>query len=97
MNLDAIVVGSGFGGSVCAARLAQRGLRTLILERGPWWGPLQRDRAESDRRELPRGPLGVRRLMRNLRVARRGRRRERVCHADGLLERPTRRRRLEGG
>jgi cholesterol oxidase len=86
VTLDAIVVGSGFGGSVCAARLAQRGLRTLILERGPWWGPLQRDRAATDRRELPRGPLGVRKLVRNLRVARRGRRRERVYHVDGLLE-----------
>ncbi|AKV00076.1 cholesterol oxidase [Labilithrix luteola] len=84
--MDVIVVGSGFGGSVCAARLAERGLRTLILERGPWWGPLQRDRAESDRRELPRGALGARKLVRNLRVARRGRRRERLYNADGLLE-----------
>lgn len=34
---DAIVVGSGFGGAVTAARLAQGGLRVLILERGDWW------------------------------------------------------------
>ncbi|BBX30098.1 GMC oxidoreductase [Mycolicibacterium alvei] len=34
---DAVVVGSGFGGSITAARLAQSGLRVLILERGGWW------------------------------------------------------------
>lgn len=33
---DAIVVGSGFGGAVTAARLAEQGLRVLILERGAW-------------------------------------------------------------
>lgn len=38
MAFDAIVVGSGFGGSVAAARLAERGMRVLVLERGPWWG-----------------------------------------------------------
>ncbi|WP_080732122.1 GMC oxidoreductase [Rhodococcoides fascians] len=34
---DAIVVGSGFGGAVTAARLAESGHRVLILERGTWW------------------------------------------------------------
>lgn len=86
MAFDVIVVGSGFGGSVCAARLAERGLRVLILERGPWWGPLQRERPSADRRELPRGLLGMRKLVRNVRVARRGRRSERLVHHDGLLE-----------
>jgi cholesterol oxidase len=86
MALDAIVVGSGFGGSVCAARLAQRGMHVLVLERGPWWGPLQRDRAPRDRRDLPRGLIGARKLIRSVRLARRGRRREIVFNADGLLE-----------
>lgn len=31
---DFVIVGSGFGGSVCAMRLAERGYRVLVLERG---------------------------------------------------------------
>src|SRR5436190_18819159 len=31
---DAIVIGTGFGGAVTAARLTQAGLRVLVLERG---------------------------------------------------------------
>ena len=33
-NYDYIIVGSGFGGSVSAMRLAQKGYRVLVLERG---------------------------------------------------------------
>src|SRR5207253_1084126 len=32
---DAVVIGSGFGGSVSALRLAESGRRVLVLERGP--------------------------------------------------------------
>jgi cholesterol oxidase len=37
MDFDAIIVGSGFGGTVAATRLASNGKRVLMLERGTWW------------------------------------------------------------
>ena len=45
---DVIVVGSGFGGSVVACRLAQRGVRVLVLERGRWWHPADYPRSARD-------------------------------------------------
>jgi len=36
---DAIVVGSGFGGGITACRLAERGWRVCVLERGRRFGP----------------------------------------------------------
>ena len=35
-QVDVLVIGSGFGGSVVAARLTQAGTRVLLIERGPW-------------------------------------------------------------
>jgi cholesterol oxidase len=37
VDYDAIVVGSGFGGTVAATTLARARQRVLILERGTWW------------------------------------------------------------
>ena len=34
---DVIVIGSGFGGAITGCRLAEKGLKVLILERGQWW------------------------------------------------------------
>ena len=46
MDHDAIIIGSGFGGSVTACRLAEAGFRVLVLERGRRW----------DRTNYPRKP-----------------------------------------
>ena len=83
---DAIIVGSGFGGSVTAARLVEKGMKVLILERGPWWGPHNRHRPKSERRDYPRGVLGMRKLLRNIRNAGEGKRKEKLLNKDGLLE-----------
>lgn len=36
---DAVVVGSGYGGSVAASRLSRMGLRVAVFERGRRWRP----------------------------------------------------------
>ncbi len=38
-DYDVLVVGSGFGGSVSALRLTEKGYRVCVLERGPRWQP----------------------------------------------------------
>lgn len=81
---DAIVIGSGFGGSVTAARLAEQGRRVLLLERGPWWG--DGPPAGHSTRPYPRGLWGARKLMRGMHWARGHRGRNLVLNRDGLLE-----------
>ena len=36
LETDILIIGSGFGGSVAAARLAESGRDVVLLERGPW-------------------------------------------------------------
>ena len=36
-NYDYVIVGSGFGGSVSALRLAQKGYKVLVIEKGKWY------------------------------------------------------------
>ena len=46
-HFDAVVVGSGFGGSVTAYRLAQAGLQVCLLERGKIYPPTSFPRSPS--------------------------------------------------
>jgi len=47
-DYDVVVIGSGFGGSVVACRLAQARYRVLVLERGHRWGPHRGRRDEGN-------------------------------------------------
>src|SRR5258707_6778454 len=46
MDFDVIVIGSGFGGAITSCRLAEKGKKVLVLERGKKW----------DRTTYPRKP-----------------------------------------
>ncbi len=53
---DVVVIGSGFGGAVTAARLAEAGVKVTLLERGPWWDTVPtRSMGIETRTPLPRG------------------------------------------
>lgn len=86
MRYDAIVVGSGFAGAVTAARLAERGLRVLILERGVWRGQRGEDDPAQERRAFSRGPVGLLRDIRNVRFTSFGKSREALLNPRGLFE-----------
>jgi cholesterol oxidase len=47
-GFDAIVIGSGFGGAVTACRLAEKGMKVLVLERGRRWDSNQYPRKPGD-------------------------------------------------
>jgi cholesterol oxidase len=47
-QLDAIVIGSGFGGAITACRLAEKGMNVLVLERGRRWDAHQYPRKPTD-------------------------------------------------
>ncbi len=54
VGFDAIVIGSGFGGAVIAARLTEAGKKVLVLERGPWRDTLPtRSAGIKRRKKLP--------------------------------------------
>ena len=48
MDFDVIVIGSGFGGAITACRLAHKGKKVLILERGKEWDKGSYPRAPED-------------------------------------------------
>jgi cholesterol oxidase len=45
---DAVIIGSGFGGAVASCRLAEAGLKVLVLERGRRWSPATFPRKPGD-------------------------------------------------
>jgi cholesterol oxidase len=47
-SFDVIVIGSGFGGAVTACRLAEKGMKVLVLERGRRWDPKDYPREPGD-------------------------------------------------
>ncbi|MGW8319609.1 MAG: FAD-dependent oxidoreductase, partial [Candidatus Promineifilaceae bacterium] len=52
MDYDALVIGSGFGGSVSALRLAEKGYRVAILEQGRRISPADMEAANRSFRHL---------------------------------------------
>ena len=65
---DVIIIGSGFGGAICASRLAEAGLNVVLLERGPWRDTVPvRSMGIAARAPLPRGRSALLRLLRSIR------------------------------
>ena len=52
MDYDAIVIGSGFGGSVCALRLSEKGYRVAVLEQGRRFENKDLQKANNSLRDL---------------------------------------------
>ena len=64
---ECVVIGSGFGGSVTAGRLAEAGVRVCLLERGPWWDTVPtRSMGVARRAPLPRGAGMLTRFLRTV-------------------------------
>ncbi|MGP3636385.1 GMC oxidoreductase [Streptomyces sp. 24-1644] len=65
LDYDWLVIGSGFGGSVAALRLAEKGYRVAVVERGRRWTDTDLPASASDRQRFLWMPaLGLRGIMR---------------------------------
>jgi cholesterol oxidase len=66
-DADVVVIGSGFGGSISANRLALAGLQVLVLERGPWRDSLPvRSMGIEKRAPFPYGRKALTHLLRTV-------------------------------
>lgn len=66
-DVDWVVVGSGFGGSVAALRLAEKGYRVLVVERGRAYADEDLPRSASDRPRFLWAPgIGLHGIMRSV-------------------------------
>ncbi len=67
-STDVIVIGSGFGGSIAASRIAEAGFSVKLLERGPWRDSLPVASMEIGRRSpFPTGKHFLSKFLRTLR------------------------------
>jgi len=67
LDYDWVVVGSGFGGSVAALRLAEKGYRVAVFERGRAYADGELPASASDSRRFVWAPaVGLRGIMRNV-------------------------------
>lgn len=65
-DFDWVVIGSGFGGSVAALRLAEKGYRVAVVERGRRYADDELPASAADRRRFLWAPgLGLRGIMRS--------------------------------
>jgi cholesterol oxidase len=67
LDYDWVVIGSGFGGSVAALRLAEKGYQVAVIERGRAYADDELPASASDSRRFVWAPaLGLRGIMRNV-------------------------------
>lgn len=57
MEYDFAVIGSGFGGSVSALRLSEKGYRVVVLEKGKWVTPTDMEEAAKSLDKLMWNPM----------------------------------------
>lgn len=66
-HTQVVVIGSGFGGAIAAARLAEGGVPTVLLERGPWRDTVPvRSLGIARRTSFPRGHKLITQLLRTV-------------------------------
>jgi choline dehydrogenase-like flavoprotein len=65
MDYDFVIVGSGFGGSVSALRLAEKGYKVAVVEQGQWVTPADMEQGKQGKDLLRAGFAAKRRISYN--------------------------------